>query len=253
MTSAPLLYRWCEAAVLFFAILTGLALLVPLVRGMARLLCAPCALCLISCVETVGVDVEVGDAGSIAAMGDGFAGDGHGGVGGGGEGYAGNGVGGGPGSGGVGSGPGGNGGPGGRSGPGGNGGPGGRGGAGGAGGKYGGGSGGGRGGPGGMSAQDKKNAAAATIAFALCAPCMVCLMPLYYCLVKPISSVLSFCCAPFASALQRCFGACGLMNVDEEAGTVSFMNPFGAPIPGPTLGRPDPGPARPNFSCSRAV
>ena len=78
MTTAPLLYRWCEAAVLFFAVLTALALLVPFVRGLARLLCAPCALCLISCVETVGVDIEVGDGG-IAAVGDQFAGEGGGG------------------------------------------------------------------------------------------------------------------------------------------------------------------------------
>jgi hypothetical protein len=49
MVSAPLLYRWCEAAVLFFFILTGLALFIPLLRGFARLVCAPCALCCISC------------------------------------------------------------------------------------------------------------------------------------------------------------------------------------------------------------
>lgn len=65
--SAPLLYQWCQAAVLFFALITLLFLLVPLVRVLARLVLAPFALCIISCVETVGVDVEVGDgSGTIA-------------------------------------------------------------------------------------------------------------------------------------------------------------------------------------------
>ena len=58
--TAPLLYRWCFAAVLFFCIVTFLILLVPTVRVVSRCLLAPIALCIISCVETVGVDVEVG-------------------------------------------------------------------------------------------------------------------------------------------------------------------------------------------------
>ena len=33
----------------------ALFLFIPITRGLARLICAPCALCLISCVETVGV------------------------------------------------------------------------------------------------------------------------------------------------------------------------------------------------------
>jgi hypothetical protein len=71
----------------------ALVLFIPITRGLARLICAPCALCLISCVETVGVDVEVGD---VAAMGDGmeFAGEGGGAGGGFGAGGAGSGKGG---------------------------------------------------------------------------------------------------------------------------------------------------------------
>jgi len=61
--SAPLLYRWCKAAVLFFAIIVLLFLVVPVVRVATRCLLAPFALCIIGCVETVGVDVEVGVAG----------------------------------------------------------------------------------------------------------------------------------------------------------------------------------------------
>jgi hypothetical protein len=56
--TAPLLYRWSVAAAFFFAILATLFLSVPLVRLLSRCLCAPIALCMIGCVETVGVDVE---------------------------------------------------------------------------------------------------------------------------------------------------------------------------------------------------
>ena len=78
--TAPLLYRWCSAAVLFFGCIVLLFLIVPLTRVLARLMLAPCALCLISCVETVGVDVEVGDAAQFADDGyGGGAGAGHGG------------------------------------------------------------------------------------------------------------------------------------------------------------------------------
>ena len=56
--TAPLLYRWSVAAAFFFAIFATLFLSVPLVRLLSRCLCAPIALCMIGCVETVGVDVE---------------------------------------------------------------------------------------------------------------------------------------------------------------------------------------------------
>ena len=59
--AAPLLYRWCFAAVLFFCIITFLFILVPTIRVVSRCLLAPIALCIISCVETVGIDVELGD------------------------------------------------------------------------------------------------------------------------------------------------------------------------------------------------
>ena len=65
--SAPLLYLWAQAALLFFACITALVLIVPTIRALARILLAPCALCLISCVETVGIDIEVGE---VAASGD---------------------------------------------------------------------------------------------------------------------------------------------------------------------------------------
>jgi len=65
--SAPLLYLWAQAAVLFFACITVLVLLVPTIRALARVLLAPCALCLISCVETVGTDIEMAE---VAASGD---------------------------------------------------------------------------------------------------------------------------------------------------------------------------------------
>lgn len=46
--SAPLLYRWAQASVLFFAILSLLFLSVPVVRGLARVFLAPFALCIIA-------------------------------------------------------------------------------------------------------------------------------------------------------------------------------------------------------------
>jgi len=61
--SAPLLYRWCFAAALFFVILSVLVLFVPVVRIVSRCVLAPVALCLIGCVETVGMDVDVGPVG----------------------------------------------------------------------------------------------------------------------------------------------------------------------------------------------
>lgn len=185
-TSAPLLYRWCQAAVLFFAILTILALIIPFVRGMARLLCAPCALCLISCVETVGVDIEM-EAGAIAAAGDGFAGEG-----GGAGGFAASGVGGGKGSGGKGAGAG----------------------------KFG-------------STRDRNNAAAVTISFALCSPCMCILMPIYYILIRPIGNLLWACCGPVGSVLMSLLQMCGLLSLDGEA--LSLKNPCadGGPCCGP--------------------
>jgi len=72
--TAPLLYRWCFAGALFCAMLVGLCLIVPAVRCAARCVCAPIALCLISCVETVGMDVDVGLVGAGGAGG--FGGDG---------------------------------------------------------------------------------------------------------------------------------------------------------------------------------
>lgn len=44
---SPLVYRWAMAASLFFALVAFLALAIPLVRGLARVLLAPFALCLI--------------------------------------------------------------------------------------------------------------------------------------------------------------------------------------------------------------
>ena len=70
-SSAPLLYRWAQAAVLFFGIIVFLFLTVPVVRGLARVLLAPLALCMIACVETVGVDIEVGEPVAAAGEGDG--------------------------------------------------------------------------------------------------------------------------------------------------------------------------------------
>jgi len=67
--TAPLLYRWCFAAGLFTALLLGLCAIVPLVRCAARCICAPVALCLISCVETVGMDVDVGLVGGPMSAG----------------------------------------------------------------------------------------------------------------------------------------------------------------------------------------
>jgi len=67
--SAPLLYRWCFAAALFCCVLVGLCLIVPIVRCGARFFFAPAALCLIGCVETVGMDVEIGVAGKVAQDG----------------------------------------------------------------------------------------------------------------------------------------------------------------------------------------
>eukprot|EP00966_Prymnesium_polylepis_P149304 3449406-Prymnesium_polylepis.1 len=72
--TAPLLYRWCFAAALFCCALIGLCLIVPIVRCAARCVCAPVALCLIGCVETVGMDVDVGIVGGSAAVVDGFSG-----------------------------------------------------------------------------------------------------------------------------------------------------------------------------------
>ena len=46
--SAPLLYRWAQAAVLYFVIVSLLFISVPVVRGLARVLLAPCALCIIA-------------------------------------------------------------------------------------------------------------------------------------------------------------------------------------------------------------
>ncbi|KAL1495628.1 hypothetical protein AB1Y20_016495 [Prymnesium parvum] len=66
--TAPLLYRWCFAAALFCCILIALCLLVPLIRCAARCFCAPIALCLIGCVETVGMDVDIGVVSGGASM-----------------------------------------------------------------------------------------------------------------------------------------------------------------------------------------
>jgi hypothetical protein len=45
---APLLYQWAKAACLFFALITVLGLAVPIVRGLARVILAPLALCMIA-------------------------------------------------------------------------------------------------------------------------------------------------------------------------------------------------------------
>jgi len=85
--TAPLLYRWAYAAMLFFLIIFALALLVPSIRFTARCVLAPVALCMIGCVETVGVDVEVGQGSGRPSDEAGmFEGGGGGGGGGGGDG-----------------------------------------------------------------------------------------------------------------------------------------------------------------------